>query len=213
MGIICKIIINKNNGLKSISQLEEMLINTTKAFKKASPFKLTEKMKEKLQSALYITANGTTERVKQIWQDNIQAGIPPPLKERTIERKESLGYEKPETPLYATGAFSEGVGIGEVEDDSFEIISTSPVEPSWHGASLYEASATARGVPERPVIDSATIESIAKEELEKALHSSIADGIEEQKPLKAIVVNVAVNVAVSESSGEKKAKKKKKRRY
>ncbi len=213
MGIIAKIIINKDRGLKSISELNEMLVNVQKSFKKASPYKLTETMAKKLESALNLTAKNTTERVAQVWKENIEAGVSPELKRATVESKERKAYERPETPLYATGAFSEGVGVGEVNENSFEIISTSPVEPSWHGASLYEQPAMARGVPERKVIDNALVEQIAKEELENALHGAIADNIEEQKPLKAITVNVAVNVAVSESSGEQKAKKKRKRRY
>lgn len=213
MGIIAKIIINKDRGLKSISELNEMLVNVQKSFKKASPYKLTETMAKKLESALNLTAKNTTERVAQVWKENIEAGVSPELKRATVESKERKAYERPETPLYATGAFSEGVGVGEVNENSFEIISTSPVEPSWHGASLYEQPAMARGVPERKVIDNALVEQIAKEELENALHGAIADNIEEQKPLKAITVNVAVNVAVSDSSGEQKAKKKRKRRY
>jgi len=213
MGIIAKIIINKDRGLKSISELNEMLVNVQKSFKKASPYKLTETMAKKLESALNLTAKNTTERVAQVWKENIEAGVSPELKRATVESKERKAYERPETPLYATGAFSEGVGVGEVNENSFEIISTSPVEPSWHGASLYEQPAMARGVPERKVIDNALVEQIAKEELENALHGAIADNIEEQKPLKAITVNVAVNVAVSESYGEQKAKKKRKRRY
>lgn len=213
MGVIAKIIINKDNGLKSISELDEMLVNVQKSFRKASPYKLTEKMAQKLESALNITAKNTTERVAQLWKEKIEAGVEPALQQRTIEQKERRGYERPETPLYATGAFSEGVGVGEVNENSFEIISTSPVEPSWHGASLYEEPAMAKGVPERSVLTSQEIEQIAKEELEVGLHGAITDDIEEQKPLKAIVVNVAVNVSVSESSGEQKAKKKRKRRY
>jgi len=213
MGIIAKIIINKDRGLKSISELNEMLVNVQKSFKKASPYKLTETMAKKLESALNLTAKNTTERVAQVWKENIEAGVSPELKRATVESKERKAYERPETPLYATGAFSEGVGVGEVNENSFEIISTSPVEPSWHGASLYEQPAMARGVPERNVLSSQEVEQIAKEELENALHGAIADNIEEQKPLKAITVNVAVNVAVSESSGEQKAKKKRKRRY
>lgn len=105
-------------------------------------------------------ASRIAQAISEAFKSKIEAGVQPSLKERTIQRKRNRSYERPETPLYATGEMAGSLALGNFDETSIEIISKSSVNPLWHiGLSR------ANGVPQREVLTANDFTDIITEAL------------------------------------------------
>lgn len=105
-------------------------------------------------------ASRIAQAISEAFKSKIEAGVQPSLKERTVKHKRDRGYERPETPLYATGEMSSSLVLGNFDETSMEIISKSSVNPLWH-IGLNRAS----GVPQREVLTASDFTDIITEAL------------------------------------------------
>ena len=105
-------------------------------------------------------ASRIAQAISEAFKSKIEAGVQPSLKERTVKHKRDRGYERPETPLYATGEMSSSLVLGNFDETSIEIISKSSVNPLWH-IGLNRAS----GVPQREVLTANDFTDIITEAL------------------------------------------------
>jgi len=92
-------------------------------------------------------AQAIAQKISEGFKAKIEAGVSPPLKERTVQRKRNRGYERPETPLYATGEMAGSLVLSKFDETSIEIKSVGQVSPLWH-----IGNNRANGVPLREVL-------------------------------------------------------------
>lgn len=95
------------------------------------------------------------DKVDQLYQDNINAGLEPGLNPKYAEYK--IKYGKPPTPLYWDGTLKGSLTQGEVTESKIEIVNTSPVKLSWH-----MGDNRAPGVPKRNPLPPEAIVDMAK---------------------------------------------------
>ncbi|HPL90200.1 MAG TPA: hypothetical protein PLX04_08115 [Caldisericia bacterium] len=89
-------------------------------------------IEKKLEEWLQKRIGRINDSFLSAWSSSIKSGrVAPPLKASTIRAKERKGYTSPEAPLYATGAFAEGVETV-IEGLHIKFYGTSPVNPWWH---------------------------------------------------------------------------------
>ncbi len=79
------------------------------------------------------TSTQIGEKIATMFADAIQSGqAQPALMETTIKAKRAKGYESPESPLFATGAYSQSLEDRLIDDTEIDIVTVSELSPSWH---------------------------------------------------------------------------------
>src|SRR5574343_734786 len=193
--IVFKFQIDWTASLQNVTYLDDMVEKLADIAGDTSyKSKLSDNLKTHLGEVLKKASVPIYTRLKELWSNRIKNGeLTPQLALATLKAKTLKGYASPESPLFASGEFADNFGLGEITNDSIEMIVDANVLPSWHGASLYIEPTLADGVPIRQPITESEANDIVYEEFYNAYESSEL-GEQIQKPEK-MTFSVSSNVS------------------